>query len=209
MTAGELAGALQAVWAGISPIEAAGAAFGVLYVLLSIPQHRACWPVAMVSTSLYLCVFFAAHLYLQAALQAYYILVSVYGWYVWRGRADAGALPVTRAAWPGQWVALAAILIVSLVSAAWLARETGSRDPLLDSLTTWASVYATWLMARKKLENWVWWFVIDAAIMLLCWRQGLYPSMILYGLYVALAVTGWRAWARDLQRHTAKTEAVE
>jgi nicotinamide mononucleotide transporter len=113
---------------------------------------------------------------------------------------------VSRASRRVQAAGLAGILLASAASAALLARETGSTDPLLDSLTTWASVFTTWLVARKKIENWAWWLVVDALTVLLCWRGRLYASMILYGLYLGLVLLGWRSWYLDMQRQTRTAE---
>jgi len=187
-----------AAWAATSAVEVAAAALGVLYVVLVIGQHRAGWVAALLSTGLYLHVFYAAGLYMQAALQGYYVLVAVYGWWVWRRVAGRAPLAVSRASWRVQGVGLAAITLATLVTATWLARETRSADPYLDSLTTWASVFTTWLVARKKIENWPWWLVVDALIVVLCWQQKLYASMILYLLYLGLVIVGWRTWYADL-----------
>ena len=152
---GEALAALAGAWAGVSPVEAVAAVLGLVYLVLVIRLHRGAWLAALASTALYLYVFYAARLYMQAALQLYYIAIALYGWQL---AADAGGaeLPVTRASWRVQAGGLLAVVAVSALSAAWLARETGSAEPLLDSLTTWASVFTTWLVARKKLENWPW-----------------------------------------------------
>ncbi len=186
--------------AAVPPVEAAGAVLGVAYVVLVIRQRRACWLAAFASTALYLVVFWDARLYMQAALQGYYLVVAVYGWVAWRAGARGASLAVSRAPWRGQLVAALAVLLGSLASASLLARETGSAQPLLDSLTTWGSVYATWLVARKRIDNWPWWLLVDALIAVLCWRQQLFASMILYILYVGLVVVGWRSWHLDLKR---------
>ncbi len=93
---------------------------------------------------------------------------------------------------------LAGIVVATALTAEWLGRATGSTQPVLDSLTTWASLFTTWMVVRKYLENWAWWFAIDALIAVLCWRQGLYPSALLYGAFLVLVVVGWRQWRRDL-----------
>jgi len=201
MSLAALAAGLARLAAAVPPVEAAGAALGVVYVLLVIRQHRACWLAAFASTALYLLVFWDARLYMQAALQAYYLGVAVYGWLAWRRDAGGAVLAVSRAPWRGQLAALVAVLLASAASASLLARETGSAQPLLDSLTTWGSVYATWLVARKRLDNWPWWLAVDALIAVLCWRQQLFASMILYILYLGLVVVGWRSWHLDLKRH--------
>jgi nicotinamide mononucleotide transporter len=194
-----LLAALGAAWRATSAVEQVGAAFGLAYVVLAIRQHRACWLAALVSTALYLYVFAAARLYMQAGLQAYYVCVAGYGWWAWRRQPSAPTLAVSRASWRLQLAGLAAVLAAAALSAAWLAHAAHSPAPYLDSLTTWASVFATWLVARKKLDNWPWWLVIDALIVVLCWQQRLYPSMILYILYLGLAVIGWRSWHADMK----------
>lgn len=200
VTVGGALGALAAAWAGVSPVEAVAAVLGLVYLVLVIGQHRAAWLAALASTALYLYVFYGARLYMQAALQVYYIIIALYAWHAWRRRPGGDTLPVSRAAWRVQAAGLAAVLAASALSAAWLARETGSSDPYLDSLTTWASVFTTWLVARKKIDNWPWWLVVDSLIVVLCWRGRLYPSMILYGLYLGLVLMGWRSWYLDMQR---------
>jgi nicotinamide mononucleotide transporter len=191
--------AIATVWAGTTPAEAAGAVLGIIYVVLVIGQYRACWIAALLSTALYLWVFADARLYMQAALQGYYVLVAIYGWWAWRGRPAGETLTVSRASWRSQLAGLAAVAVVSIATAAWLARETHSTQAYLDSTTTWASVYATWLVARKKIDNWPWWLVIDALIAVLCWNQQLYATMILYILYLGLVVIGWRSWYSDMK----------
>jgi nicotinamide mononucleotide transporter len=208
VTAGEAVDAAATAWAGVSAVEAVAAELGLVYLLLVIGQQRGAWLAALASTALYLVVFYRARLYMQAVLQLYYIAVALYGWHAWRRRADGGELPVSRASVGVQAAGLAGIVLASVASAAWLARETGSADPYLDSLTTWASVFTTWLVARKKIENWAWWLVVDALIVVLCWRGRLYASMILYGLYLGLVLLGWRSWYLDMQRQTRAPETA-
>lgn len=208
MTLGEAGAAAASVLAGVAPVEAVAAALGLVYLVLVIAQNRGAWLAALASTALYLVVFYRARLYMQAGLQVYYIAIALYGWHAWRRRPDGGELPVSRATVRVQAAGLAGVLLASAASATWLARETGSAEPFLDSLTTWSSVFTTWLVARKKIENWAWWLVVDALIVVLCWRGRLYASMILYGLYLGLVLLGWRSWYLDMQRQTRAPETV-
>lgn len=191
--------AFVTLWRGTSPVEWLAAALGIAYVVLLIGQHRAGWIAGGVSTAVYLYVFGVAGLYMQAVLQGYYVLVSVYGWWAWRGGVAGPTLSVSRAGWRVQLLGVAAVVLASVASATWLARETHSSDPYLDSLTTWGSVFATWLATRKKLDNWTWWFVVDSLIVVLCWKQKLYAAMIPYVLYLGLVVVGWRSWSVDMK----------
>jgi len=199
----ELQEGLASALAATTPVEGAAAALGLVYVLLAIRQSAACWLAALVSTALYLVVFYRARLYMQAALQLYYVAIALYGSWSWRRGAAGGRLAVSRASWRLQAAGLAAIVAATLASAGWLAREGGSPQPYLDSLTTWASVFTTWLVARKALENWAWWLAVDALIVVLCWQQKLYATMLLYVLYLGLVIVGWRAWYRDMQVQAA------
>ncbi len=194
-----LAAAIAAAWRATSTSEFVAAALGFAYVVLVIRQHRAGWLAALASTALYLQVFAVARLYMQAALQGYYVAVAAYGWWAWRRTGTTAPLAVTRASGRLQLAGLAAALVAAALSAWWLAAGDASPAPFLDALTTWASVFATWLQARKKLDNWAWWLAIDTLIALLCWQQRLYLSMILYILYLGLAAIGWRSWYRDMQ----------
>lgn len=198
-----LAGLLAAVGAALgatSPLEAAAAILGIAYVVLMIGQHRACWIAGGISTAVYLVLFAQAGLYMQSLLQGYYVLVAVYGWWAWRGADPASELKVSRAGLRLNLLGVGATAIASAVTGAWLARQGHSTEPYLDSLSTWASVFATWLAARKKIDSWVWWFVIDALIAYLCWRHALYAAMIPYILYLALVIVGWRSWQADMRR---------
>ena len=201
MTLPERVDGLLGALAAVAPVEAAGAALGLVYAVLVIRQHRACWIAALATTALYLVVFWQARIYMQAALQVYYVGVALYGWRAWGGDADADRLAVSRTAWSHQALALAIVLGASFATARVLALDVGSADPLLDSLTTWGSVWATWLVARKRIDNWAWWFGVDALLAWLCWRQQLFAFMILYLSYVGLVVIGWRSWHRDWRDH--------
>ena len=175
------------------PLELLGVAFGLGYIALAIRQHRACWIAGGVSTAIYIAVFLRAGLPLQAALQVVYVALSVYGWLAWKPGGDA--LPRPRH-YPPRWQiqALLAVMLLTAISTPLLAGHMDAAAPLADSLGTWASVFATWLMARRYLETWLWWIVIDAGLAGLFASQGLAFTAALYLVYAVLAIAGWRAW---------------
>ena len=191
-----LVAALRAAAAGTTAVEAAAVASGLVYLVLAILRDARCWIAAFLSTALYLYVFARAGLYMQAGLQVYYLLMAVYGWRQWRGGGDRPAAVVTRWGVAPHLIGLLAVAAASALNWALLGRRAGA-IPLLDTLTTWASVYACFLVARQVLENWAWWLVIDVLIAALCWRAQLYASAVLYLLYTVLVLVGWRAWWRD------------
>ena len=173
--------------------EALAVAFGVAYILLAIRQHRACWIAGGASSALYLVVFYDAGLPLQAGLQILYVVLSVYGWLQWRPGGDLPSKPVSWTV-QRQLTVLLAVAAATGLSTALLSRSSWSAAPLADSLGTWASVAATWMLARRCRETWLWWIVIDLGLAALFASQGLWPTAALYAAFAVLAVVGFRAW---------------
>jgi len=177
------------------PVEAVAVLCGIGYILLAIRQRRVCWILGGLSTALYIWVFAEARLYLQAALQMLYVLLSVHGWRQWSREEGDGARPVVRSLTVQKHAAvLAATAVMTLVTAPLLAAWSDSAAPWADALGTWASVAATWLMIRKVAANWLWWIVVDGGLAALFASQGLLFTAVLYVAFALLAVLGWRAW---------------
>ncbi len=181
----------------MAPAELVAAGFGFAYILLAIRQNRTCWIAGAIGTAIYVKVFLDAALPMQAALQVVYVALSAYGYFAWRRDQDHSA-PVRR--WPitRHLVALAAVGLATAVSAPLAARHAISAAPIADSLGTWASVLATWLLVRRVVDNWLWWIAIDTGLAALFAAQGLLPTAALYLAYALLAVAGWRSWRRGM-----------
>ncbi len=150
---------------------------------------------------LYAFVFRDAGLPMQALLQLVYVALAVYGWLAWR--RDAGrSLAPRRLPARGHLFAFGAVLLATAVSAPLMARHALATAPIADSLGTWASLFATWLLARRYADNWAWWVVIDTGLAVLFFSQGLSVTAGLYLAFAVLAYAGWRRW-----RRTARAEA--
>ena len=185
-------------WRGTSWVEILAAALAVVYLLLAIRQRLECWVAAFVSSCLYVWVLFGAHLYMESALNGFYAAMAVYGFWQWQhGRGGAGLLvgrwPMARHLW-----GLLGVLALSAVSSYFLRRFTPAAWPLVDSMVTWSSVFATFLVARKVYENWHWWLVIDSVSLCLYFTRRLYLTVLLFGLYLVLIAIGMREWRRTL-----------
>ena len=126
--------------------------------------------------------------------------MSAYRFRSWvRHEKEADSVVTT---WParahlGAWLA---ILALSAASSRWLAAETGAAWPFLDSVTTWASLVATWLVVRMKLENWLYWIAIDLVLTYLCAAQKLAFVGVLYATYLGISVVGFVAWLKTYRR---------
>lgn len=183
-------------------VEILGVIFSILYLYFSIRQKIILWPMGIISALLYMVVFYHSRFYADMGLNGYYFIISIYGWRLWaRGNSGKGdELPVTRIGWP-----LAAILFVItalffLLIGFILLRFTDSPIPYWDAFTTAVSITATWMLARKILEHWILWIIVDAVSMGLYLYRGLYPTLLLFGVYTTMAVIGFIQWRKSYYR---------
>ena len=180
--------------------EGIAVGFALLYVVLAIREHRACWLAGMGSSLLFLGVFWRAALYMESALQLYYMAMAGYGWWAWRPNADSTAdgspATLTIHRWPlrRHLVACAGIAVLSVLNGWLLERYTGAALPYLDSAVSWGAVLSTWMLARKLLENWAYWFVIDSISLSIALGRGLTLTAGLFAVYLVLSIVGWRTW---------------
>ena len=189
---------LVSAWRATSWIEIAAATLAVLYLLLAIRQRLSCWAAAFISSCLYVWVYFGAHLYMESALNAFYAAMAIYGFWQWQHGSGGGALGVCRWKIPRHVAGLLGVVLLSIVSSFFLRRFTPAAWPFVDSMVTWSSVFATFLVARKVYENWHWWLVIDSASLCLCITRRLYLTTLLFALYLVMIVIGMRQWRRTL-----------
>ena len=135
----------------LNTFEILAALAGVAYVILAARRNRLCWIVGAVSSAFIAVVSALSDLPMQASLQVFFVVMSAYGWWSWKRSSAQGELPVR--VWPLTWHIGAALVVLALsfLSARWLAAETDAAWPLLDSLTTWFSLLATWLQ-RTRLQ---------------------------------------------------------
>ncbi len=181
-----------------SRAELAGALLGVWMVGCNLRVHPLAWPLAMASSALYLLVFWDARLYGDASLQILFIVLAAWGWWQWlRGTQDGGAVLRVRHLGPrGRAAALLAFALLWPLTGLLLARATDTDVPWWDAFPTAGSVVATVLLARKYVENWPAWVAVNLVAIGLFAYKALWLTVGLYALFAALALLGWRVWAR-------------
>ncbi|MEX2470196.1 MAG: nicotinamide riboside transporter PnuC [Pseudohongiellaceae bacterium] len=189
---------------GNSVAELIAVAFAVAYLLLAVREHIGCWFAAMISTAIYLLIFIDVRLYMEAALQVFYFGMALYGWRQWThgGRADR---PLAVSTWtPSQHgVAIGVIVAATFLSTWLLSSYTDARLPLLDSFTTWGAVITTFMVARKVLENWIYWLVIDSVAIFLYLDRELYFTALLFAVYIVIIFFGWASWLKSYRQQIA------
>ncbi len=189
-------------WFLDNSIELLGAILGILYIRFSIRQNIFTWPTGILTSSLYIIVFFNSALYASMVLQFYYVGISIYGWYYWlNGKRDESTslLPVQTVS-KKLLVKLAVItILIYFVILFILIRFSDSDVPFMDSLTTSFSIVATWLLAKKYIENWIIWIFVDSVSIGLYIYKSLWPTVVLFVVYTVLAFFGYIEWKRDLK----------
>ena len=175
----------------------------VVYLVLAIRQNIWCWAAAAVSTLLYLFIMYQARLYMESVLQVFYLVMAAYGWHQWRrGGPDGNELKVST--WPLRYhlFAIGLVLILVFISGELLTRYSNAALPFLDSLTTWGAVVATFMVTRKILENWIYWFVIDSVSIALYLNRDLFFTAALFTMYLVMIVIGYRTWRASIAECT-------
>jgi nicotinamide mononucleotide transporter len=182
-------------------IEAVATIFGVIAVWLVVKRHIWCWPTGLVQVILYVGIFYHAKLYSDMILHVIYIFMQLYGWYHWlNGDGNHHQLPVTntgKAIW--HWVVVT--VLGTLAWGATMANLTDASLPYPDAFTTVASLVAQWLTARKKLESWLFWIVVDVVAVFIYYQKALYFTTGLYLIFLVLAVYGWWAWKNTMEHN--------
>ena len=181
--------------AAMSLWEVAAVILALAYLLLAMRENILCWYAAFASTAIYLVLFWDVSLLMESALQIFYLLIAVYGWWQWRNRSDAQD-PLHIHRWPLHMhgYAFAAVGLLTLLFGYLLDNYTSAAMPYLDSFTTWGAVVTTYMVTRKVLENWLYWIVIDGAAIYLYIDRELYLTAVLFVLYVILVIIGFFQW---------------
>lgn len=188
-----------------SLLELLAVVFAVAYLVLAVRENSLCWYAAGISTLIFLFIFWNVKLYMESGLQIYYLAMAFYGWYQWRdAQTETVSLRVSKWRAKQHVVALALIATLTFVSGSLLNSGTDANLPYLDSFTTWASVVTTFMVARKILENWLYWLVIDSVSIYLYLDRELYFTSLLFAIYIVIIFFGWFAWNRSYRQREIK-----
>ena len=178
-------------------LETLAVVLGIGYLLLAMRESSLCWYCAFFSTALYVWIFGDVSLYMESALNVYYMAMAIYGWLQWqRGGADKSGVKIIRWTARQHILGVAIILAASVTSGYLLSSNTAAKLPYLDSVTTWGSVFTTIMVAQKVLENWLYWIVINSVSIYLYIDRGLDQTAAMFFLYLVLATLGFLTWKK-------------
>lgn len=185
-------------------LEIIAVAFNVGYIILATRGNVWCWPLGILGSLLSIWLFINGKIYAEAFLFVYYVAMGFYGWNQWsKKRSDEDDLEIVE--WKlqkhfflimGGYIATGALFLV-------LRKYTDAQMPLLDSFTTVFSFVATWLTAKRYIENWVYWIGINALTVYLYSSRGFQVYAILSVVYTVMAVYGIYNWNKTLKTQKA------
>ena len=190
-------------------LEWCAAALGLVNVALVVRRSVWNYPFGLAMVALYFFVFFEARFYSDALLQIFFFVVQVYGWVNWvRARSDSGEVPVGRLTARARLGWIAGTVLASLIWGLGMARYTNAAAPIIDAFIAGTSISAQILMARRRIENWPAWILVDLVAIGLYPTRGLYATSALYFLFLLLSIAGLIGWRRALPGAQAGQAAV-
>lgn len=181
-------------------VEILGAAFSIVYSLLLMREKSIGWWFGIASSLIGVWLFYQSKIYAQAMISFYFVLVGCYGLWYWK---QAEKQHQHIAAWPAKnhLVAVVIFTILSLLSAYFFSKYTNSSSPYFDSFVTLFGLLASIKEAHKILSSWIYWFLINAASVVLYYQQGLYYYAVLMIVYSAICIPGYLNWLRIYKLH--------
>lgn len=180
-------------------LEILGVILAVAYLLLAAKENIWCWLCAFISSAIYVYLFWQVGLFMESMLNVFYISMALAGWLQWRygGDKHEGLSIKTLRAWQHGLILLL-ILLLAWLNGWYMQNYTAAAWPYVDSFTTWASILTTFMVIYKILENWIYWFVIDALSIYLYLDRGLYLTVLLFLIYLVIVVFGFISWRNRL-----------
>jgi nicotinamide mononucleotide transporter len=176
-------------------LELFAVAAGMLCVWFMKKESLLAFPLGIINVLIYVYIFFSARLYANAAINGFFFIMSVYGWYNWtRKDKNDKTIRITQSSKLALGLNFLAIIVFFIIIRMVLVRYTESRIPTWDAATTAVYIIAQWLLSRKKIENWLLWIAADTVMIGLCAWEGLYFSSLQYLVFTVIAVLGFLEW---------------
>ena len=187
----------------------AGFVTGVIAVYLVAVEHIINWPIGLVNVAIYAVSFYNGSLFADSSLQVFYFVLGVQGWYFWaKGGENKKNLKISRTPktwWP--WIASSFIVGIALYVRIILHFKGPVPYYFIDSVLTVGSIIAQLLLNAKKIENWILWIAVDIAYLPLYFAKQYYSTVILYTIYLVIAVLGLTGWTKTYRAETSPIAA--
>ncbi len=189
-------------WIWTHFIEVFGALTGLIYIYFSIKEKIWLWPTGIITSAIYIYVFFISKFYADMSLQIYYLIISIYGWIYWKKGSKKEKLPIIHTPLKIALILSVITFILFWIMAFVLKNYTDSPVPYWDAFTTALSITATYMLARKYIEQWLLWIIVDSVSACLYFYKQLYATVILFIVYTILAIAGFLQWKKIMKTQT-------
>jgi nicotinamide mononucleotide transporter len=189
----------------MSHLEIAAFILNVLGVWLTSKQYRICWLVNIVAVILYMILFYQVNLFADAALQAVFVIMQIYGWYSWSKAIVDRPLRAGYMQKPIMLKSIAIGAVGGLFLGLLFSVYTQASLPWLDSMLASFSLVASYWAAKKYIESWAMWCILDAIYVLMYVYKSLNLTALLYFLFILLALNGWRMWKQQWKAEQQNT----
>lgn len=174
----------------------------VSYLILAIKQSLWCWPAAFISTLIYSILFFDASLLMDSALNIFYLVIAIYGWYSWKYgnvKNQNVDLEISTYGLTKNLQIILGLIVLSLGLGYIMANYTSADYAYLDTFTTVFAIFTTYTLTKKVLENWLYWIVIDSVSIYIYINKGFYLTAVLFALYTILAFVAYNNWKKEYE----------
>lgn len=167
----------------------------IAYVSMATYQKKIAWLFAFISSAIYVYLCFQSRLYLDSFLQSFYVVAAVYGWVTWNRASNTIQLSVKPIKF--HLMSIGIIILLAFIIGFLMDTFTNQAAPYVDAQITLLSLFATYLVAQKVVENWWYWIVIDLVCIPLFYSRGLYVTSLLYVVYTVMAVVALIQWKKS------------
>ncbi len=191
------------LWIFQNKIEIFGVSTLIGYLFFSIKQNILLWPLGLIGSLVYIYIYFSVRLYAEMGLQFYYVFISIYGWIYWKTEKENSIqkeqIPVKRTENKTAFYLFIFTIFLFLILGFILKNYTNASLPFWDAFTTSASISATWMLARKYLEHWIVWIIVDTISIVIYIYKDLQITAFLFLIYTGLAFWGYWEWKNSLK----------
>ena len=195
---------MDIIWAFISThaIEIIGFVLGVCYLYYEYQASNWVWLFSLLMPMVSMYVYFSAGLYADFSINIYYLVASLYGLIIWRGTKRKKAAVISHIGTHVALISIIAMLTIWLCIYLILVTFTDSTVPVMDALTTAISIVGTWMLAKKYIEQWFAWMIVDAINIGLYIYKDIPFYATLYAIYTIVAYFGYRNWKKKMLSQT-------
>ena len=181
-------------------LESLAVVTAIMYLILAAKEDVRCWYAALISSILYFYIMLQAGLLMEGGLQIFYVFMAVYGWMQWKDTNNkTSSLKISSWNKTTHLIIISFVITLSLFSGIFLEKFTNAALPFLDALTTWGAIASTYMVAKKVIENWFYWFVIDSISIYLFISRELFLTAFLFLIYLVIIIYGYRSWKKLLK----------